>query len=341
MKHIGHNHNLSCSVDFDKLGKQIGSFDIPLSVHDDAWGVVRVPITLISNGNGPTVILEGGNHGDEYEGPIVLGEMIRDLNVEDVNGRLIIIPVINTPAVGAACRVSPIDGVNMNRSFPGDFQGTTTQQISAFVNHVLFPLADVFLDLHSGGSSLDIIPSSVIEPVKDPDLNRRTVNAGRAFGASTMVIIDNRGEARTAMASAAAAGLIAIGTELGGGGTVSIDALNLCRTGVRNVLTHFGVLAQDKALERPADPKRYELLQGAHVISDLQGVFEPLHPLGTKVQSGQLAGRIHFITDPRCRPKDIFYNVDGIVYGRRQPGHVKPGNCCLVVATQFDGDSND
>jgi N2-acetyl-L-2,4-diaminobutanoate deacetylase len=147
----------------------------------------------------------------------VLGEMIRDLNAEDVNGRLIIIPVINTPAVFAACRVSPIDGVNMNRSFPGDFHGTTTQQISAFVNHVLFPLADVFLDLHSGGSSLDIIPSSVIEPVKDPDLNRRTVAAGKAFGASAMVIIDNRGEARTAMASAAAAGLIAVGTELGGG----------------------------------------------------------------------------------------------------------------------------
>jgi len=126
-----------------------------------------------------------------------------------------------------------------------------------------------------------------------------------------------------------------------GGGTVSIDALNLCRTGVRNVLTHLGVLAQDKALKRPTDPKRYKLLQGAHVISDLQGVFEPLHPLGTKVQSGQLAGRIHFITDPRCPPRDIFYNVDGIVYGRRQPGHVKPGNCCVVVATQSDGDSND
>ena len=61
MKHVLQNHSLSCSVDFDKPGKQIGSFDIPLSAHDDAWGVVRVPITVISNGKGPTVILEGGN----------------------------------------------------------------------------------------------------------------------------------------------------------------------------------------------------------------------------------------------------------------------------------------
>ena len=52
MKHFGHDHSLSCSGDFDKRGKQIGSFDIPLSAHDGAWGVVREPIIMISNGNG-------------------------------------------------------------------------------------------------------------------------------------------------------------------------------------------------------------------------------------------------------------------------------------------------
>jgi len=156
-----------------------------------------------------------------------------------------------------------------------------------------------------------------------------------------MVIIDNRGEARKAMASASAAGLIAIGTDLGGGGTVSIDALDLCRTGVRNVLARLGILAQDSALKHPADPKQYKLLKGGRFISDLQGIFEPLHPLGTKFQSGQLAGWVHFITDPRCPPQDIFYNVGGMAYDRRQPGHVKPGNCCLVLGTQFDGDSFD
>ena len=111
----------------------------------------------------------------------MLGEIIRDLNAEDVNGRLIIIPVINPPTVDADCRVSSIDGVNVNRSVLGGFQGTTTQQISAFVNRALFPLGDVFFDLHSGGSSLDIIPSSVIEPVNDPDLNRRTRFCGQGI----------------------------------------------------------------------------------------------------------------------------------------------------------------
>ena len=68
---------------------------------------MRVPLTVIKNGSGPTVILQGGNHGDEYEGPIVLGELIRDLDAERIAGRLIIVPAINTPAVEASLRVSP------------------------------------------------------------------------------------------------------------------------------------------------------------------------------------------------------------------------------------------
>ena len=103
---------------------------------------------------GPTVILEGGNHGDEYEGPIVLGELIRTLDPGAVSGRLIFIPAINLPAVIAARRTSPIDDLNFNRAFPGDPLGSPTQQIVAYVNDVLFPMSDAFLDLHSGGSSL-------------------------------------------------------------------------------------------------------------------------------------------------------------------------------------------
>lgn len=46
------------TVDFEKPGKQTGFIQVPLSVHDDAWGVIPIPIAVISNGRGPTVILE-------------------------------------------------------------------------------------------------------------------------------------------------------------------------------------------------------------------------------------------------------------------------------------------
>src|SRR5271166_5785828 len=105
-------------IDFEKNCRQIGFVMFSHSPHDDAWGVTRVPIAVIANGAGPTVIIVGGNHGDEYEGPIVIGELARDLDPGRLQGRLILMPAVNTPAVTASRRTSPIDGLNFNRTFP-------------------------------------------------------------------------------------------------------------------------------------------------------------------------------------------------------------------------------
>lgn len=320
-------------IDFDRQGKQVGFLNLPSSVHDDAWGVIRVPLTVIANGSGPTVILEGGNHGDEYEGPIVLGELIRDLDPARVEGRLIIIPAINTPAVEASLRVSPIDELNFNRTFPGDALGSVTRQLSAYVNDVLFPIADAFIDLHSGGSSLSIIPSAIVEPSDDPALARANRAAVMAFGAPLNVVISNFGDPRTSTASAVRAGLITVGTEMAGTGTVSLPALRICRDGVRNVLGHLGVI-EAAPLPPSADRPLYEI-PGTHayVMASQTGIFEAYHELGDAVSAGQPAGRIHFLTDPGRPPEELRYSADGIVYGRRHPGRVRPGNCCAVVAS--------
>lgn len=328
---------LRATVDFDKPGKQIGIIQVPHSVHDDAWGVIPIPIAVISNGRGPTVILEGGNHGDEYEGPIILGELIRQLDPGAISGRLIFIPAINLPAVAAARRTSPLDDLNFNRTFPGDPLGSPTQQIAAYVNNVLFSMADAFLDLHSGGSSLAIIPSAIIEPSADPEMRRRNQAAALAFGAPMTVVIDNRGDPRTATASAARAGLTVVGTEMAGGGTVSIDAVALCRRGVRNVLAHLGALSPEIADPPSMSSPVYDLSgPDAHVLATEEGVFEPFHDNGTTVSAGQPAGRIHFLVDPSSSPVELTYASDGVLYGRRQPGKVRPGNCCLVVARPLD-----
>ncbi|MBN9315675.1 MAG: succinylglutamate desuccinylase/aspartoacylase family protein [Devosia sp.] len=327
------------TIDFDKVGKQIGFVDIPHSPHEDAWGATRIPLAVISHGRGPTVILEAGNHGDEYEGPIALGELIRALDPGEVNGRIIFLPAVNTPAVDAGRRTSPVDGLNLNRTFPGDPAGTITQQISAYVSSVIMPLADAFVDLHSGGSSLNILPSAIIEPAADPDLRRRNIEAVLAFGAPLTVVIDNLGEPRTSTATAVRAGLVTIGTEMAGAGTVSLDALDICRRGVRNVLAHFGVLDAATA-SPPARPDAILRIPGhdGYVLATAAGVFEPFHPLGARVEAGQEAGRIHNLVDPSRAPEIVRYGASGIVYGRRQPGRVVIGNCCVTVAAPYEGD---
>jgi hypothetical protein len=325
------------AIDYDRRGKQTGFIMIPHSPHEDAWGVTRIPVAVIANGTGPTVVIEGGNHGDEYEGPITIGEMIRDLDPASIQGRLILLPAVNVHAAMAGYRTSPVDGLNFNRTFPGNPLGSITQQISAYLHDTLFPMADAFMDLHSGGSSLDIMPSAIIEPSPDPILRQKNIEAALAFGTPQTVVIPNLGDTRTATGAAVAAGLVAVGTEMAGGGTVRPEALAICRRGVRNVLSHLGVLPPEAAAPR-TNSQLLELAgPEAYVFASVDGIFEPFHGNGRKVHAGEEAGRIHCTWEPERAPVTVHYQTDGILFGLRQPGRVRPGNCCAVVASPYTG----
>ena len=232
------------TVDLDKPGKQVGFVMIPHSTHDDAWGVTRLPIAVISNGKGPTVILEGGNHGDEYEGPITICELIRELDPGEMQGRLILMPANNVHAVIAGTADVTCRRAEFQPYFPRRSLTAPSPSRSAdFVAHEIFPRGDAFLDLHSGGSSLDILPSTVLEPTDDPDL----ASPECCRGPGVRCAADRGGQQSSAIRAPrprqpVAPGLTTIGTEMGGGGTVRPDALAICRRGVRNVLAHLGVL---------------------------------------------------------------------------------------------------
>ena len=75
----------------------------------------------------------------------------------------------------------------------------------------------------------------------------------------------------------------------------------------------------------------------AYVFATQDGVFEPFHAKGREVRAGEPAGRIHFPWDPARTPEALHYEADGILFGRRQPGRAKPGNCCLIVAAPYAG----
>ena len=158
---------VTTDIDFTRDGVQTGTLRLPYSHNRSAYGHIPIPLLVAKRGKGPTVLLSGANHGDEYEGPIVITELIRELDPGEIQGRLILMPAINAPAVIAGRRTSPDDGLNLNRSFPGDPHGSMTQQIAAFMADEIYPRGDAFLDLHSGGSSLDLLPSAIIEPTED------------------------------------------------------------------------------------------------------------------------------------------------------------------------------
>jgi N2-acetyl-L-2,4-diaminobutanoate deacetylase len=335
-KGVAGRSTVHTEIDYDRDGRQVGHLYLPQSPHEDAWGAIPIPIAVIKNGSGPTVLITGGNHGDEHEGPITIGRLIRELEPGRIQGRLIMIPALNAPASLAGRRTSPIDGRNFNRCFPGNPEGTATEQIAFYVHDVLFPLADAFMDLHSGGSSLQILPSAAIEPSPDPEQMRRIVDAVRAFDAPYTVAIDNLGDPRTSTASAMRAGLTVVGTELTGGGGVSREGLRVCERGVRNVLAHLGVLEGEPAAAPDPDRPIFRIPgPPGYVLAPADGVFEAFHELGEPVEAGQPAGAVHFLDDPGRPPEPAHFRHSGMLYAKRTFGRVERGNCVAVVVSEY------
>ena len=117
---------LSADIDLLAEGKAHGFVRVPHSVHRSAYGWIPIPIVRLKNGDGPSVLLQAGTHGDEWEGQIGLGNLLRALEPKDIKGRLVILPSANFPAAMAGQRTSPIDDGNLNRLYPGDAEGTIT-----------------------------------------------------------------------------------------------------------------------------------------------------------------------------------------------------------------------
>jgi predicted deacylase len=117
---------INCTLDFERDGKQFGNIEAGFSDNRHAFAKIPVPVVCIKKGSGPTLLLCAGNHGDGYEGQVILRRLIHRLAADNVQGRLILLPALNHPAMLDDARVSPLDQGNMNRSFPGIEGGPPT-----------------------------------------------------------------------------------------------------------------------------------------------------------------------------------------------------------------------
>ena len=239
-----------------------------------AYGVIPVPIAMIANGAGPTILLTAGNHGDEYEGQIALRRLIQELQPRGVRGRLVVMPALNLPAVLAAERVSPIDNGNMNRSFPGNPNGGPTEMIAHFVETTILPRCQFAADLHSGGRASRYLPCAFLRR-GGRDLMMRQMEAAKFFGAPHTVIVDGSLEDRSLSAACARSGTVMVATELAGGGGVDLDAAKLARGGRDRLLRHWGALAGDEPVVPPGTRFIEARDRQSNVMAPIDGLFEP------------------------------------------------------------------
>jgi len=331
----------STTVDFERDGRQVGAIRLGHSVHRSAYGVLPIPIAVFKNGRGPTVLVMAGNHGDEYEGQVALTNLIRTFDPARLQGRLIVVPMANFPAARAGQRVSPVDGGNLNREFPGRADGTLTQQIAHYISAVLMPMADVFLDLHSGGSSLEYLPYALATVGGGPEKDRRTVAAMLAMGYPLGFVWPATPGTGTANDVAGPAGLIALSGEFGGKGFVTPAYVRMLERGIENLLAHLGMVAGKPA--PPAKPTRIIVWppEGGLVYAPVAGIWEPTNELGDTVAAGDTVALIHVPEEPLREPVRVAAPAAGMMLARRAMGRVEPGDClaelCIDDPTDWRG----
>jgi N2-acetyl-L-2,4-diaminobutanoate deacetylase len=318
------------TIPFDEDGAHHGFLRLPYSRDDSAWGSVMIPITVVRNGDGPTALLTGANHGDEYEGPVALQALTRDLDPAAIHGRVILVPFMNTPAFRAGTRTSPLDRGNLNRIFPGRPDGTPTEKIADYFNRTLAPMADYVLDFHSGGRTLDFLPFAAAHRLEASMQEEACIAAMRAFNAPySMVLleIDAVGMFDTAVE---ALGKVFVSTELGGGGTATARSIAIARKGTRNFLIHAGILEGEPEAAPSVDLDMPDA--ECFLFSEHDGLVEPMVDLGTEVERGALLARIWPVARTGVEPVEYRARRAGLLTARHFPGLAKPGDCLAVVA---------
>lgn len=340
------------SVDFDKAGKQHGHLLIPYSYNLAGWANLMVPITVIQHGDrdtdkdgdgvrdteydGPTVLVMAGNHGDEYPGQVAILKLCRELRVNDVRGRIILIPCLTMPGSKAMTRLSPLDGKNFNRCFPGNPSGTPSEMLAHYLTTVLFPMADIVIDIHTGGRSMDFVPCAHMHLVPDLDQRRQMMAGTEAWGSEFCFLYADIAGTGLLPVEAERQGKIVITTEMGGGEPVTAAVHQLTQSGLREVLVHFGALNGEKRPreQRGIPPARWvqALDREDYRFAPESGLYENIVPLGQDVADGEVVGLIHFVERPDREPVPVIARTAGVLIGCRGPSMVAQGDCVACIA---------
>lgn len=334
---------ITTQIDLGRKGKQQGYLQVPYSHNLGGWANVMIPMTVIAHGSGPSVLVLGGNHGDEYQGQVAIMKLAHSISVEDVQGRLILIPSLNFPAALAATRLSPIDGMNLNRAFPGDAQGSVTSQIAHYLTNELFPISDAVIDIHSGGRSMEFVPCSHMHVVSDRVQRQAMLDAMLAWNTDFCFLYTDIAGSGLLPVEAENQGKTVVTTELGGGEAIPASVHRIAHDGLVNVLRHLGALSgtsqSRKSLGLPPTILTQALESKNYLLAPESGIFEVCVELGDMVTADQLIGRIHFLERPDRQPIEILAPKPGYLICMRSPCKTQQGDCVAVIGEQVSVES--
>lgn len=317
-------------IALDRPGRISGYVELHNSTDESAWQKIRLPVHCFNGTPGPTTLVLGGMQGDEYEGPVAIDNLAHELEPSSLTGRLILMPAVNLPALETGRRLSPLDGRNLNREFPGNPRGSLTQRIAHFLVDRLLPECDHVIDLHSGGRSLNFAPCILLHEVAGSAM-RPAIEAAQAFAAPfTLVLREDHADVMID-AVVEAQGKVMIASELGGAGTLPQDRRNIAVDGLKACLVSLGHF---QSAQPPARQSKMVTVAGVDgtLTADDNIIFSPTVALGAQVSKGDTIGIGHRVDRVDIPPKAFFAKQSGWVICMAGQGLVHRGDVMAMIA---------
>lgn len=335
-------------IDLDSPGRR--DYHVALE-HDSLWGDHLIPLTVwvgpeAEEGKG--FVAFGSNHGNEYEGPVVLHHLTNEIKLEDVRGRIIFIPVLNPTAFKSGTRSSvDEDNVNLNRAF---VEGAgkqpaiagITHRIAAWVREYIWPRVHVVIDLHSGGAAASFALVASFHPVDDPRQSRLIEETARWFGTPLVMTYQNQTPGLLP-SEAERLGKITVGTELGWGFSVNIDGVRFGRQGVMAAaINHSQLRGEISPIGHHADGTQRRVAMVAREcfhVAPFAGHYEPVRPCGSTVKAGDLLGWLHDFDRIDLPLHPMHAQVDGVIIAQAWHAPVSQGQHIIVVGVEQEWES--
>lgn len=258
-------------------------------------GGTRIPVSLVRGAaDGPVLALIAGTHGYEYPGISALQRLRQSIDPHALRGTLVLVHIANPPSFyGRTIYMSPADGKNLNRVYPGRPDGTLSERIAHAITAQVIAKADFLVDLHAGDGNEALRPYVYLPVTGDARLDAATRGMALAFGLDHIVIDSGRiaplDATKYVDQTALARGIPAITTETGQLGLNDEHSIALAERGIRNLMRHLGML------EGAAEPNPGVVwLENYQVItSPVTGVFRATVRDGYAIAEGGLLGELY------------------------------------------------
>ena len=276
-------------------------------------------IVLNGKGPGPVLCLTAAVHGDELNGIEVVRRVLDDIEVEDLNGAVIGVPIVNIQGFYRGTRYLP-DRRDLNRYFPGNPRGSAATRMAHSFFTEIVRQCSALIDLHTGSLNRTNLPQ-VRADLRSPQVERLT----RAFGAT--VVLHSVGDRGSLRRAASEAGIPAVTFEMGEPMRVQPEQVEHGAKAVETLMYSLGMTRERRYWGDP-EPVYYA---SKWVRVDHGGILFSDVALGERVSEGELLG---VVTDPISNQQyRVYAPTGGRILGMALNQVVLPGFAAYRIGT--------